>query len=55
MPETPRKKFRLLSDKDFWRLSTQDKLAYLKTAVEVSGQFPKAGVAKKPAPKKPGP
>jgi hypothetical protein len=56
MPDAPKKKFRLLSDAQFWRLSTDAKLQYLKSAIEVSRQHPvKTGEKpKKPDPKKHG-
>lgn len=40
MPDTPRKKFKLLPDEDFWKLSPADRLQYLKVAAESSAKRP---------------
>jgi hypothetical protein len=54
MADARKKKFKLLSDNEFWRLSADAKLHYLKLAVEVSGEKDgkQAGTPRKPVPPK---
>ena len=40
MPDSLRKKFKLLPDEEFWKLSPEDRLQYLNAAAEVSTRRP---------------
>jgi hypothetical protein len=40
MPDSLRKKFKLLPDEEFWKLSPADRLQYLNAAAEVSAKRP---------------